>query len=251
MSLLEITLKLSSRLALFCLLLLSAPALYAAECVVLLHGLLRGSGSMEELGGKLSNAGYAVANVDYASRSAAVPELAERAVGEGLARCRDEQADSIHFVTHSMGGILLRQYLEEHEIADFGRAVMLGPPNQGSEAADRLEGIPGFRLLTGPAGPQLGTAADDLPAQLKPVDFELGVIAGTRAFNPLLSLLVPDPDDGTVSVASTRVEGMCAFVTMPATHFWMMYNDEVIAQTLEFLATGAFSYSGAENGLCE
>src|SRR5690606_36585906 len=111
-----------------------------------------------------------------------------------------------------MGSILLRQYLAENDPPDLGRVVMLGPPNQGSEAVDRLRDVPGFAWLVGPAGVQLGVGADSLPRRLGPVDFELGVIAGNQAFNLFLSWMVLEPNDGPVAVASTRVEGMCAFV---------------------------------------
>lgn len=236
-------------LCLLLFLLLPTP-LWAAECVVLLHGLLRGAGSMEPMAEALETAGLEVANVDYPDRAHPVAHLAELAVPAGLAWCRQRQASPIHFVTHSMGSILLRQYLAGHEVPELGRVVMLGPPNQGSEAVEKLEGLPGFAWLLGPAGLQLGAGEDDVPRSLPPVDFELGVIAGDQAFNFLLSWLVPEPNDGPVPVASTRVEGMCAWILLPVTHMFMMRNEEVIAQTLAFLRTGQFSAPGAQNGLC-
>lgn len=229
--------------------LLPTPLL-AADCVVLLHGLLRGAGSMEKLEAALQTAGYAVANVDYPSRAGPIESLAPSAVDEGLALCQERQATPVHFVTHSLGGILLREYLAQRPLAALGRVVMLGPPNQGSEAVDTLERLPGYDLLTGPAGPQLGTEPGDLPRRLPPVDFDLGVIAGNRVFNFLLSWLVPKPNDGPVAVAATRVEGMCAWVVLPATHMFMMRDERVIEQVLAFLRTGGFTAEGASNGLC-
>ena len=234
-----------------CLLLLLPSAASAAECVVLLHGLLRSSASMERLDRALQDAGFETVNVDYPSSEYRVQELAPMAVGAGVQACRERGAAPVHFVTHSLGGILLRYYLEEQPLPDMGRAVMLGPPNQGSQVVDTLRDVPGFDFFAGPAGRQLGTGEDSLPQALGPVDFPLGVIAGTSALNPFFSLMVPNPDDGSVSVASTRVEGMCSHLVLPVTHFLMMRNDEVVEQVVHYLREGRFSAEGASNRLCE
>jgi pimeloyl-ACP methyl ester carboxylesterase len=235
----------------FCLgLVLILMSLYGAaaraDCVVLLHGLARTPGSMAALADAFSEHGYAVVNVGYPSRSKPIEELAPLAVSQGLAGCPENT--TVHFVTHSLGGILVRYYLETHDIADLGRVVMLAPPNQGSEVVDRIKGIPGFRLLNGPAGAQLGTDENSVPLQLGPVEFELGVIAGSETFNPILSLYLPNPDDGKVSVASTRVQGMKDFLVVPHSHTFMMQIPEVIEQTLLFIETGAFDASRLEDG---
>jgi len=234
----------------FCLgLVLILMSLYGAaaraDCVVLLHGLARTPGSMAALADAFSEHGYAVVNVGYPSRSKPIEELAPLAVSQGLAGCPENT--TVHFVTHSLGGILVRYYLETHDIADLGRVVMLAPPNQGSEVVDRIKGIPGFRLLNGPAGAQLGTDESSVPLQLGPVEFELGVIAGSETFNPILSLYLPNPDDGKVSVASTRVQGMKDFLVVPHSHTFMMQIPEVIEQTLLFIETGAFDASRLED----
>ena len=210
-----------------------------SQCVVLLHGLARSAASMDAVHDELLANGYRVVNQGYPSRSNIVQVLAEAAIPEALAGCAE--ADVVHFVTHSMGGILLRAYMAEHELPRVGRVVMLGPPNQGSEVVDRLGRLPGFTLLNGPAGKQLGTAATDLPKTLGPVSFELGVIAGTRSLNPLLSQLLPNPDDGKVSVSATKVAGMTDFIALPVSHPLMMNNNEVLRQILAFLAKGRFN----------
>jgi len=210
-----------------------------SQCVVLLHGLARSAASMDSVQDELLANGYRVVNYGYPSRSDTVQVLAQVAIPEAVAACVD--ADVVHFVTHSMGGILLRAYLVEHELLRLGRVVMLGPPNQGSQVVDRLGRVPGFALLNGPAGKQLGTAATDLPRALGPVDFELGVIAGTRSLNPLLSQLLPNPDDGKVSLAATKVAGMTDFIALPVSHPLMMNNKEVLGQIVAFLAKGRFN----------
>ena len=209
------------------------------ECVVLLHGMARSANSMNVLADGLADVGYTVANVGYPSRKFNIETLAALAVQEGFTRC--SEAKKVHFVTHSLGGILLRVSFRESLPSKLGRVVMLGPPNQGSEIVDALGNFPGFDLLNGPAGRALGTGRNSVPAQLPEVDFELGVIAGTRSLNPFLSRFLPDPDDGKVSVASTRVQGMRDFVTFPVTHTFMMRDAAVIGAVVHFLAKGHFS----------
>jgi len=214
----------------------------AAECVVLLHGLARTSASMNKMARELEAAGFATANIDYPSREHTVQELAELAVPEGIAACRAKEAvDTIHFVTHSLGGILVRQYLSDHELPELGRVVMLGPPNQGSAAVDELGDVPGFDWLNGPAGRQLGKGDDSVPLQLGPADFELGVIAGNRTIDPITSAVLDNPDDGRVSVEDTKLEGMTDFVVVEHSHAFMMRMRRTIELTLAFLRSGRFS----------
>ncbi len=220
------------------LLLVSAARAGAGDCVVLLHGLARSDGSLSTMARALEDAGYAVVNYDYPSTSATVEELAAPAIDAALSRCPDDS--SVDFVTHSMGGILVRQYLSENSIDKLGRVVMLGPPNKGSEVVDKLGDAPGFELINGPAGRQLGTDPQSVPNSLGPANFEVGIIAGTSTINPILSTLIPAEDDGKVSVENTKLEGMRDHIALPVTHPLMMNDSEVIAQTLYFLRYGEF-----------
>jgi pimeloyl-ACP methyl ester carboxylesterase len=223
-------------------LLLVAGTATARDCVVLLHGLARTSSSMGKMEEALRKDGYATANIDYPSREYEIAELAEIAVGQGLAACRaTDDIDRIHFVTHSLGGILLRQYLSTSPIAELGRVVMLGPPNQGSRASDEMQGVPGFDWLNGPAGYQLGKGENSVPLALGPVDFELGVIAGNRSIDPITSAVLDNPDDGRVSVEDTKVEGMDDFIVVEHSHAFMMRMRRPIELTMAFLRNGRFS----------
>lgn len=228
-------------------LLIILPASAVADCVVLLHGLGRLSNSMSELESKLAPAGYSVANILYPSRSFPIDVLAEDAIGRGLAQCRDESVGKIHFITHSLGGILLRYYLTGKTIDELGRVVMLGPPNQGSEIVDALLSVPGFGFVGGPAGLALGTGEGSIIDSLGPVGFNLGIIAGSTNINPLGFLIITGPSDSIVSIESTKVLGMHAHKILPVTHTFMMRNNQVIDQAIHYLQTGSFiSESNAE-----
>jgi hypothetical protein len=222
-------------------LLLACSPLQAAECVVLLHGLIRTSSSMEPLAEALNDAGFLTFNVDYPSRDYSIEQLAPLAVDEGLAGCRAQAAvNAIHFVTHSLGGILIRQYLSEFDIAELGRVVMLGPPNQGSIAADKMRDVPGYDWINGPVGKQLGKGEDSVPLKLGPANFEVGIIAGNRSIDPITSAFLPDPDDGRVSVYYTMLDGMADFVVVEHSHAFMMRMQEPIELTIRFLKSGHF-----------
>ena len=211
-----------------------------ADCVILLHGLARTKSSMEKLAGELSKEHFQVVNVDYPSRDHAIEELAEISIPPALEQCSAES--EIHFVTHSLGGILVRQYLSNNTIPHLGHVVMLGPPNQGSEVVDKLKNVPGFYFLNGDAGMQLGTGAMSVPNKLGPATFDVGIIAGTESINLILSLLIPHTDDGKVAVERTKLEGMNDHIEMDTSHPFMMKNDKVINQVIYYLRHGEFKH---------
>ena len=214
-------------------------------CVVVLHGLARSYRAMKPIARAFGDAGYEVVNVDYPSRDHPIETLAPMAVHDlGLSQCKEQRL--VHFVTHSLGGILVRYYLAHNDIDNLGRVVMLAPPNQGSEVVDSYRNVPGYKLLNGPAGMQLGTDDDSIPRQLPAVEFPLGVIAGSKTFNPILSLSLPNPDDGKVSAASARVEGMQGYLLLPVTHTFLMRSDEVIGHALHFIEHGKFKVTGSD-----
>ena len=213
----------------------------ADECVILLHGMVRSSSSMETMAEAIEEAGYTAVNIDYPSRDFPIEELAPMAIGQGLNGCEEAGAtDKTHFVTHSLGSILVRKYLNDKEISNLGRVVMLGPPNQGSQAVDELGDVPGFDWLNGPAGRQLGKGPESVPLQLGAANFEVGIIAGNRSIDPITSAVLDDPDDGKVSVEDTKLEGMNDFVVVEHSHAFMMRMQRPIELTIQFLNTGRF-----------
>ncbi len=214
---------------------------------MLLHGLNRSWRAMRPMADALQAAGFTTANVDYPSQAGPIEEIAPLAVGTGLAECRRAGANRIHFVTHSIGGILLRYEHERAPIPELGRVVMLGPPNQGSEVVDITQGWPGMSAFGGAAGLQLGTDENSIPAQLGPVDFELGVIAGTGTINPWMSAMLPDADDGKVTVAATQVDGMDDFLVVGNSHRYITRGDVVFRNTESFLKTGQLPRGGQDS----
>lgn len=220
----------------------AAPPKNQDECVILLHGLGRTSLSMLTMANAMEKDGYIVANIGYPSRSKPIEQLADEALPRGLTQCRDQGAKTTHIVTHSMGGILTRYYLQHNKVLDLGRVVMLGPPNQGSQLADQLMDEAYYQTINGPAGQQLGTGADGIAARMGPVNFELGVIAGKDAtfVDEWLSESVDEPGDGKVTVAEARVEGMADFLIVPANHTFMLSDGDVIKQVKHFLQEGVF-----------
>jgi pimeloyl-ACP methyl ester carboxylesterase len=197
---------------------------------------------MAKLENSLQENGYVVVNIDYPSRDHPIETLAPEAVGRGLEECRNAQPEKIHFVAHSLGGILVRYYLTRNSIPELGRMVMLAPPNQGSEVVDQFANVPGYALMNGPTGYQLGTEPNSIPNTLGPVSFPVGIIAGTKSVNPILSTALPGPNDGKVSVQRARVEGMADFIEVAASHPFIIKNAEAIRQTLVFLKNGKFAH---------
>ncbi|MDH3993486.1 MAG: alpha/beta fold hydrolase, partial [Gammaproteobacteria bacterium] len=193
----------------------------AQDCVVLLHGLWRTELSMKWLQWELDDAGFSTANPTYPSLRYPIEELAVRAVEQGLYECGLHQPQRIHFVTHSLGGILIRQYTAHHDIPGLHRVVMLGPPNQGSQMADYVYSLDMLQPFAPDALEQLGTGENSVPLRLGPVSFELGVIAGTENGGGVVPGAPKETSDGTVAVAETPAPGMRDFLELPVGHTFM------------------------------
>jgi len=211
-----------------------------SECIVLIHGLVRTSRSMNKAASILSSYGYEVNNINYPSRKKVMNQLVKQHFQPVIKACESKNYKQIHFLTHSMGGIILRCYLANHSIQNLGRSVMLAPPNQGSEIVDRLGHLTLFTLINGPAGNELGTNKNSLPNSLGDLNFDTGIIAGYKSMNPLLSLLIPGTNDGKVSVERAKTKGMKDFLAVPHTHSFIMQRSNIIYQSLFFIQNGYF-----------
>jgi pimeloyl-ACP methyl ester carboxylesterase len=213
----------------------------ASDGVVLLHGIGCTSRSMRKLERSLQQAGLTTLNLTYASRKKPLELLAED-IHPAIAEFGEAIRGSLHFVGHSMGGLLARVYVARHRPPRLGRVVMLGTPNRGSEVADLLQRLLLYRSFYGPAGLQLTTQQDDTLALLPPVDYAVGIVAGTRALDPIAwRFVLPRPNDGRVSVARSKLEGMADHIAIKATHTGLPYHRVAIRQTIAFLSEGRFN----------
>jgi len=214
-----------------------AEQVQADECVIFIHGLGRTENSLNFMSSEINKKGYLVVNKSYASTKDTVEELSKKYIPKWIKICKG--MDKINFVTHSMGGIMVRYFLEKIERPDnLGSVVMMAPPNQGSELVDKFGGV--TSAVLGPANTQLGTGLESLPNQLGPADYPLGIIAGTKTANPLSLLIFNEPNDGKVTVESTKLEGMIDHIELPYTHTFMMERSEVVERVYSFLYRGHF-----------
>lgn len=209
------------------------------ESVILVHGLLGHSRLMGKVEKALQATGYLTDNIDYPSRKHTVSVLADKFVAEAVCRCRNRSNGQINFLTHSMGGILVRYYLSSNLPACPGRVVMLAPPNHGSEIIDRLAGNLWFRRFLGPAGCSLGTGPEGIIHQLGGADYQLGIISGDRGFD-ICSWMLPRPNDGKVSLDSAKLKGMADFLVVPYGHSFIMRKRKVIDEVIYFFKEGRF-----------
>ena len=213
----------------------------SGTAVILLHGAIRSSKSLAKMGVALAEDGYTIVPFAYPSTKAEIETSADylQQVVERL-----EGIEKIHFVTHSMGGLVVRSWSGRYGDKRCGRLVMMGVPNLGARMADHLKTNLLFKLLYGQAGQQLSSESKGFIAQLPTPKFEFGVIAGkagtARGFNPL----VPGDDDGTVSVESTRLPGATDFVSIRGGHSFLMFKPEVIEWTRRYLKHGHFREDG-------
>ena len=217
------------------------------EVVVLVHGFSKHAQSMEPIGDYLAQYGYRFISVDYPSGEVNASE-ALALIHTQLAGCCD-QARRIHFVGHSIGGLLIRAYLAEYQVDQLGNVVLIATPNAGSEFVEAMNRMPGYAEATGPLLQQMVPGEQGIPAQLPLPDYPVGVIAGSRTHNPLSWLLLPGDDDGAVSVSSTRMEGMQDFLVVPANHHWLRHDQRVLEEVLHFIQYDHFKAGEYSQGV--
>jgi triacylglycerol lipase len=220
---------------------ISTSADNAQKCVVLVHGLNRTSLAMKPLELFFKRSGYRVVNVSLPSRRCSVEELADHYLQRAMLSRIPSDTARVDFVTHSLGGIVVRQYLSNHTLPNLGRVVMLAPPNDGSQIADKMKRSILGRWILGASGRQMGTGPSDLPRRLGPARFDVGVIAGDRSLNPVFGCILPRPNDGTISVESAKIAGMTDFLVVHSSHTFIMWRARTFRQALTFLERGHFS----------
>jgi len=182
----------------------------------------------------LQAAGFTVRRFGYPSTAGQLDRHARRLL-EFSGR---SDADQLHFVSHSLGGLVTLHMLNQDNGLPPGRAVLLGSPLDGSVVARRSSRIPGGEKLFGEIRAALQSGYGALPAGR-----ETGMIAGTKSFG--LGMFVGGlgkPGDGTVAVDETRTTGLKDHLLMPVTHTGMLYSREVANQAAHFLKTGGFDW---------
>lgn len=189
------------------------------------------------LASRIEQAGFRVIRVGYDSLRE-TPQAMLVEVARQIDLCCAALQSSVHFVGHSLGGLLIRAYLAEHEVTHLGRVVLIGTPNYGTPIVDRYRDS-WWMNLAGPTAQTLGTGAGSFPASLPDPNYPVGVIAGVKA-GPLLDDVMAGDHDGLVPVESTKVPGMVDFITVNSGHSFLRYSDEVAQQTAAFLQTGRF-----------
>lgn len=216
-------------------------SLASQDCVILLHGLARSKYSMSSMESYMRKMNYIVVNQEYPTTKRSIKELAEQDVVSMVDACQQYKPEKIHFITHSIGGIVLRAYLQDHHPQNIGRVVMLAPPNHGTQLADVLHRNVLFKMIAGPAGQELTTYHTSTPNQLtQSIKPETGVIAGTFSFMPLMKYFFHEENDGKVPVSSTYIAGMTDFMEMHVSHMFMMQNKSVMKEAAYFLQHGSF-----------
>ena len=213
------------------------------DTVVLLHGLGRGESAMWLMAHRIEKAGFNVIRVGYDSLDAS-PEAIVSSVTHDIDACCKALPGSVHFVGHSLGGLLIRAYLAENLVPNRGRVVLIGTPNSGTPLVDRYRDS-WWMELAGPTANALGTGPGGFPQSLPPPDYPVGIIAGIQQ-GVLVKHIIPEASDGMVPVESTKLEGMVDFIIIETGHSFMRYDDEVAAQTIAFLMRGRFDHSGKQ-----
>lgn len=207
------------------------------EVVVLLHGLARGKAAMWWLASELEDAGYNVVRVGYKSLRKQPDEILAN-VENQINGCCSKEKNIVHFVGHSLGGLLSRAYLQNNKVKNLGKVVLIGSPSNGTELVDYYKDR-SWASLAGPTTLSLGTDAESFPCSLSAPYYPVGVIAGVTGDEDNDHIL-PGKDDGIVTVASTKIKGMTDFREVKVSHAMMRYNREVAELTVSFLKHGKF-----------
>ena len=211
------------------------------EVVIMLHGLWRSSSSMQPLAKYLFDKGYTTVRVPYPSFRYPLDELVRRVQLAILPWL--ESGKNIHFVTHSLGGVIVKRLLEiltEDELQNINRVVMLAPPHKGSEIVDWLKNssMGPFKKVLGPAGDFLSSEKMSLLNDRFCSNVEPAVIMGNKSSLPFFRRLLDELNDGIVSVERGRVTGIKEFKVVDSDHTFITCDDKVMQLTADFLNNG-------------
>ena len=205
------------------------------EAVVLLHGLGLCAVYMKKIEFNLESEGYDVINIDYSSRKSDIDRLT-KSIAEKLNSIELGSYTKVHLIGHSLGSIVIRNLLATFSLGNQGNVIALAPPNRGSLLTDRLRSINLFGWYFGPAALELSTDSLFLK-QLKHIPADYHVIAGDKSSGTLFGRWFNESSDGTVSVESTKAQGMESknHMVYPTTHLGILYNDNVVKKIVDIL----------------
>ncbi|MGI9508841.1 MAG: esterase/lipase family protein [Geminicoccaceae bacterium] len=221
----------------------SAQAADLRETVVVLHGIARTQSSMQPVEHALQEEGYETLGITYPSTDRDLDGIAAFLRDVHLTPAFWQGAGKVHIVSHSMGGLVARRYLDAYRSAipenKLGRVVMLAPPNGGSEVADLIHELPPYRWFYGPAGDALTTEAQS--GNKSDIFYDLGIIAGNKEWPYVVAAIVtPGESDGRVTVEKTKLAGMKDHVVVNGTHTFIMHRQDVHQYIVQFLKRGDF-----------
>ncbi|NVJ60037.1 MAG: hypothetical protein HWE27_06600 [Gammaproteobacteria bacterium] len=251
-----------------------------SHCVVLFHGMARTPLSMKWIEKRLKKRQFLVVNQSYPSLKHSLPELVNLGyVEQGINLCEEHHAAKISFVTHSLGGLLVKDsllsLLKQNKFPNnIDSIVMLGPPNQGSDLVPALYSyslvekilnqFPStsqlIKQLSSSKNPDLGDIQNakneetfnyniesNSPIKDFKVPYQLGIIAGTKTLNPIFSKLIDGPDDGKVSVQNTCSPEMVDWIAVPENHTTLLFSSSVVKQVISFLEHHEFEQSSQKH----
>lgn len=220
---------------------LRTPADGRRRVVVLQHGLWRTAAALNRLERALVAHGYEVCNPGYPSLRGSIEEFAERLHGE-VEALHGRPVDELSFVGHSMGGLVIQEYLRRPDARPTARCVYLAVPHRGAILADLRRHWFLFRLVMGErAAGQLATGAEFHERPI-PLRERSGALIGDLGPG---NASIPGPDDGTVGVTEAMLPGAADWLRVPLGHTRIAFGDESVRQVLHFLKHGAFARDGS------
>jgi len=201
--------------------------------IVLVHGLWNRGWMMAAMAKRLRARGHQVSVFSYPTRADNLDGHADGLHGF----VREKEAEELHLVGHSMGGLVILNMLSRYADVPPGRVVLMGTPVKGSKVVKRLARLPGQKFI-------FGKARDNLLQgfQVAPAGRETGMIRGTRSFGlGQMAGKQTEPNDGSISISETALEGLKDTVELEVAHSEMLISAEVVQQVEQFLVRGEFN----------
>lgn len=215
----------------------------ATDLVILVHGLVKSGRAMGAFAEELRSAGYQICILDYRSIGVEKKALVNQVTLQiNSCLAKSKKTPKVHFVGHSLGGLMISHYLQEHDaLIDqkrLGRVVMIGTPNYGSEVADHYADKFWFSWL-GEIPLALTTSEEYLNRISAPPNYEVGIIAGTQGYN-WTNRYFDGPNDGLVSVKSAKLPTMQDYCEVNLSHHQLRSDPLVTSLVLSYLHYGVF-----------